>query len=179
MSINLEQLATANKAAVESLQAVANVALASAERIATLNLSTARAAIEDSASGAKAVLAAKNAKEAVDIQSSLAQPALEKAVGYSRSIYEIATQGQGELTKLMEAQFAGFQKSLAEAVQQSARSLPQGTVGGFGGIQSAVDNMNSSFSRMNEMSRQFAELAQANFSAVTQAAEAMTKGVRK
>lgn len=74
MSINPEQFAAANKAAVDSLLAVANTALASAERIATLNLETARSVLEDSAASAKAMMAAKDVKEAVAIQASLAQP---------------------------------------------------------------------------------------------------------
>ena len=43
MSINTEQFTAANKATVDSLLSVANTALASAERIAALNLNTARA----------------------------------------------------------------------------------------------------------------------------------------
>ncbi|HET6718808.1 MAG TPA: phasin family protein, partial [Rhodocyclaceae bacterium] len=42
-----EQFAAANKVAVDSLLTVANTALASAERIAALNLNTARSIIED------------------------------------------------------------------------------------------------------------------------------------
>ena len=40
-----EQFASANKATVDSLLSLANTALASAERIAALNLNTARAAV--------------------------------------------------------------------------------------------------------------------------------------
>ncbi|MDQ5882299.1 MAG: hypothetical protein QG616_2131, partial [Pseudomonadota bacterium] len=40
-----EQFASANKAAVESLLTVANTSLATAERLAALNLNTARALI--------------------------------------------------------------------------------------------------------------------------------------
>ncbi|MDO8655872.1 MAG: TIGR01841 family phasin, partial [Nanoarchaeota archaeon] len=37
----------------------------------------------------------------VSLQSTLAQPAVEKAVAYSRSIYEIATQTQEEVSKIV------------------------------------------------------------------------------
>ena len=42
-----EQFAAANKASVEAMLTLANTALASAERIAALNLNTARAALEN------------------------------------------------------------------------------------------------------------------------------------
>ncbi|MBS1131823.1 MAG: Phasin, partial [Proteobacteria bacterium] len=82
-----EQFASANKATVDSLLSVANAALASAERIAALNLNTARSVLEDSVSGTKALLGAKDVQEAISIQASLAQPNVEKAVAYSRSVY--------------------------------------------------------------------------------------------
>ena len=90
MSVNFEQFTSANKATVDSLLAVANTALASAERIAALNLNTARSVMEDSVSGAKALMGAKDVQEALSIQASLAQPNVEKAVAYSRSVYEIS-----------------------------------------------------------------------------------------
>ena len=74
MSLNTEQFAAANKATVDSLLAVANTALASAERIAALNLNTARAALEDTASGVQSVMGAKDPQAALAAQSSLAQP---------------------------------------------------------------------------------------------------------
>ena len=89
MSVTPEQFVAANKATVDSLLAVANTALSTAERIASLNLSTARATIEDAAAGAKSVLTAKDPQAAVAAQAALAQPAVEKAVAYSRSVYEI------------------------------------------------------------------------------------------
>ena len=62
-----EQLAAANKATVDSLLSVANTALASAERIAALNLNTARSVLEDSVSGAKALMSAKDPQEALSL----------------------------------------------------------------------------------------------------------------
>ena len=100
-----EQFASANKATVDSLLSLANTALASTERIAALNLNTARSLVEDSVSGAKAMMGAKDVQEALSIQASLTQPNVEKAVAYSRSVYEISAQIQEELSKMVEGQF--------------------------------------------------------------------------
>jgi len=51
-----EQFAAANKASVDAMLTLANTALASAERIAALNLNTARSMLEDGMNNAKAVL---------------------------------------------------------------------------------------------------------------------------
>jgi phasin family protein len=49
------------------------------------------------------------------VQGALAQPALEKAVAYSRSVYEIATQTQEELSKVFEAQYSEASKNVSAA----------------------------------------------------------------
>jgi phasin family protein len=107
-----EQFAAANKASVDAMLTLANTALASAERIAALNLNTARSMLEDGVSNAKAMLGAKNAQELFSVQASLAQPNLEKAVAYTRSVYEISAQSKEEISKLLEAQFSDFQKQV-------------------------------------------------------------------
>lgn len=175
MSINAEQFVAANKAAVDSLLAVANTALASAERIASLNLSTARAALEDTAAGAKALATAKDAKEAAAVQASLAQPAIEKAVSYTQSMVEITKQTQDELAKMVETQFSGFQKSVASLLEQASKAAPAGSEGAFAAIQSAIAAANSAFGNMNAAAKQFAETAQANVVTATKATTAAAK----
>lgn len=167
MSLNTEQFTTANKATVDSLLAVANTALASAERIAALNLDTARAALEDTVSGVQTVMAAKDPQAAIAAQSSLAQPAIEKAVAYSRTVYEITTQTQQELAKMVEAQFGGLQKSMAGMMEMAAKSAPAGSEGAITAVQSAIAAANSAFGNMNGIAKQFADAAQANIAAMT------------
>ncbi|HQU79121.1 MAG TPA: phasin family protein [Azonexus sp.] len=167
MSIKPEQFAAANKATVDSLLSVANTALASAERIAALNLNAARSALEDTASGVKSVLSAKDPQEALAVQSSLAKPAVEKAVAYSRSVYEITAQTQQDLAKMVEAQFGDFQKSIAGMVELATKSAPAGSESAIAAIQNAIAAANSAFGNMNSVAKQFADAAQANMTAVT------------
>ena len=162
-----EQFAAANKAAVESLLTLANTALASAERVAALNLNTARSVMEDSVSGAKALMGAKDVQELVSLQTSLAQPVVEKAVAYSRSIYEIASQTQEEVSKLFEAQVAVANKTFAAALDKAAKSAPAGSEGAVAAIQNAIAAANSAFGNMNAVTKQFTDAAQANIAAMT------------
>jgi phasin family protein len=176
MSINPEQFAAANKAAVDSLLSVANTALASAERIASLNLETARSVLEDSVSGAKALLGAKDPKEALTIQASLAQPSVEKAVAYSKSVYEISTETQEELAKVVEAQFGDFQKTISGLLEKAAKSAPAGSDVAVAAVQSAIAAANSAFDNFRKTAKQVSDLAQSNVAAAT---SATTKAVKK
>ena len=175
MNAHTEKFAAANKATVDSLLSVANTALASAERITALNLETARAALEDSATGVKAVLAAKDPKEALAAQSALAQPAVEKAVAYARSVYEISTETQQEFTKMVQAQFGDFQKTMTDLIGQASKSAPVGSEGPMAAIQQAINAATSAFGNMNTMAKQFAESAQANVASATEAVTATAK----
>lgn len=168
MPINTDQFVAANKAAVDSLLAVANTALASAERITALNLNAARGALENTASSAQAVLAAKDPQEALKLQSSLLKPSIADTVDYSRSVYEISLQTQQELTKLFAAQFTDFQKTFATLFAQAAKVTPAGYEDTLG-IQNTIAAVTSAFGNFNIIGKQFADAAQANFAALTKA----------
>ena len=176
MSINTEQFAAANKAAVDSLLSVANTALASAERIATLNLEATRSAIEESASNAKALMGAKDVQEALKIQAELAKPNVDKAVAYSKSVYEISTETQEQFTKMVEAQFGDFQKTIAGMLDQATKSAPAGSETAVAAVKSAFAAANSAFENMRKSAQQMTEMAQTNMAAAT---SATTKAAKK
>jgi phasin family protein len=164
-----EQFASANKANVEAMLTLANTAFASAERLAALNLNTARAVLEDGVNNAKALLGAKDLQEVISLQATLAQPAVEKAVAYSRSVYEISAQTQEEFSKLVEAQFAEVNKNVASTLDKAAKSAPAGSDVAVAAVKSAIAAANSAYDTMSKAAKQVAEIAEANVAAATNA----------
>ncbi|MCB1940096.1 MAG: phasin family protein [Rhodocyclaceae bacterium] len=164
-----EQFAATNKANIENALTLANAAFASVERLAALNLNTARSALEDGVANTKALLSVKDVQEFVTVQSALAQPAVEKLVAYSRSVYEIATQSQEEVSKLVEAQIAEMNKGVAAALDQAAKSAPAGSDVAVAAVKSAIAAANSAYDSMNKAAKQVAEIAEANVAAATNA----------
>jgi phasin family protein len=164
-----EQLAGANKANVETLLTVANTAFASAERLAALNLNTARTLLEESVNNAKSLLAAKDVQELVSMQAALAQPAFEKAVAYSRSIYEIATQTQDEFSKILDSQYVEINKNVTSALDKAVKNAPAGSDVAVAAVKSAIAAANSAYETMNKAAKQVAEMAEANVAAATSA----------
>ena len=169
MTTTPEQIVAANKANVETLLALANTAFASAERIAALNLNTARAVLEDSVASAKALMAAKDVQELLALQTSLAQPVVEKAVAYSRSVYEIASQTQEEVSKMFETQVAEANKTFAAALGKAAKSAPAGSDVAVAAVKSAIAAANSAYDSVTKAAKQVAEIAEANVAAATNA----------
>jgi phasin family protein len=164
-----ENFAATNKANVETLLTLANTAFASAERIAALNLNTARTLLEDTVASAKALLSVKDVQELMNVQASLAQPSVEKAVAYSRSIYEIATQTQEELNKVFEAQFAEINKNVTTALDKAVKNAPAGSDVAVAAVKSAIAAANSAYDSMTKAAKQVAEIAEANVAAATNA----------
>lgn len=164
-----EEFAAANKANIENLLTVANSAFANVERLSALNLNTARTLLEESLANTKAMLAAKDAQELISLQSALVQPLVEKAVAYNRSVYEIASQGQEEVSKLFEAQISELNKNLAAALDKAAKSAPAGSDVAVAAVKSAIAAANSAYDSVNKAAKQVAEIAEANVAAATSA----------
>jgi phasin family protein len=174
-----EQFAAANKASVDALLSLANTALASAERIAALNLNTARSMLEDGMANAKAVLGAKDPQEAMTLSVAQAQPAVEQVVAYNRSLYEISAQSKEEVAKVLEGQFSDYQKQVANLLDQATKNAPAGSDVAVAAVKSALTAASSAFDNMKNVVKQAAEIAEANIAtaseATVKAATAATK----
>ncbi|HMW78573.1 MAG TPA: phasin family protein, partial [Rhodocyclaceae bacterium] len=84
MSVKPQELA---QSSIDSAVLLANTTLDSVERLAALNLNAARSLVETSFANVNALLGAKDVQSLVALQQSLAVPALEKGLDYSRSVY--------------------------------------------------------------------------------------------
>lgn len=164
-----EQFAAANKANIETVMGLANSAFAGAERLAALNLNVARTLLEDTVANAKVLMGAKDVQQLTTLQASLAQPTIEKMVGYSRSVYEIATQTQEEVSKALESRFAELNSVVGSALDNAVKSAPAGSDVAVAAVKSALAAANSAYDSMTKAARQVAELAEANVSAATDA----------
>ena len=164
-----ENLSTANKAAVENFLSLTNAAFANTERLAALNLNFARSFLEDGVASAKALLSAKDAQQFFALQKTLTQPAVDKLLSYSRSVYAIATDAKGEVSKLVEEQFAEVSKNVSDALDKAAKSAPAGSDGAIAAVRSAITVANSAFDNISKASKQVVEIAEANFATATSA----------
>lgn len=164
-----ENLATANKAAVEAFITLTNTAFASTERFAALNLNAGRSFLEDGIANAKALLGAKDPQQLFALQSTLTQPAVEKFVSYSRNAYEITTQTQEEVSKVFEAQFAEVKENITSVLEKAAKNAPAGSEAAVAAVKSAFAAANSAYDNISKASKQVVEIAEANLASATSA----------
>src|SRR5690606_11551668 len=96
-----------------------------------LNLKTAKEALDESLRSAKALTEVRNVQDLVALQSNVAQPNIDKALAYSRELYEVASQAQGEISKLVEAQIAQLNEEMLAALDKAAKAAPAGSEPAF------------------------------------------------
>jgi len=174
-----EQFAAANKANLETLFGLTNKAFEGVEKLVELNLQVAKAALGEAADNAKALLAVKDAQELLALQAALLQPSAEKAAAYSRHLYDIAAATSSEVTKTAEAQFADVQKKFMGAVDGAVKNAPAGTESAVALVKSAITAANNAYESVHKAAKQAADMAEANFTAVTDTAVKASKASSK
>lgn len=174
-----EQFAAANKANLETLFGLTNKAFEGVEKLVELNLQVAKAAIGEASDNAKALMAVKDAQELLALQAAMLQPSAEKAAAYSRHLYDIATATGAEVTKTAEAQFADAQKKFMGVVDGAVKNAPAGTESAVALVKSAITAANNAYESVHKAAKQAADMAEANFAAVTDTAVKATKANAK
>lgn len=164
-----EQIVAANKASIEALVDIANNAFASAEKLNALSLDLARGLVEDSLAGARGLLGVKDVQDLIALQGSLGKPVLEKVVTYNRSVYDIASENQAQVARLIEAQMAELNKAFGGFIDKAAESAPAGSDVAFAAMKSALAAANSAYDSVSKVARQVTEMAEANVNAATDA----------
>src|SRR4029077_13635688 len=136
----------------------------------------AKTAMAEAAQTTQAALSVKDAQELMALQSSLLQPAAEKAAAYSRYVYEIAASTSAEVSRVAEAQSAEAKAKFMAIVDTAVKNAPAGTENGVALIKSAVAAANNAIETAQKAAKQAAEVAEANFTAMSSTAVRATKG---
>jgi phasin family protein len=174
--ITVEQIVNTQKSSVDTLFGLTGKAFEGIEKLIELNLSAAKTAMAEAAQTTQAALSVKDAQELMALQSSLLQPAAEKAAAYSRYVYEIAASTGAEVSRVAEAQSAEAQAKFMAIVDTAVKNAPAGTENGVALIKSAVAAATNAIETAQKAAKQAAEVAEANFNAISTTAVRATKG---
>ena len=168
--MTVEQIVNVQKSNVETLFGLTGTAFEGIEKLVELNLQVAKSAIADAAANTKAALSVKDAQELLALQSSLLQPAAEKAAAYSRYVYEIAATTGAEVTRVAEATTSEAQAKFMSIVDTAVKNAPAGTENAVALVKSAVSAANNAYESVHKAAKQAADVAEANFTAMTNSA---------
>lgn len=176
MKNTAEQFAATNKANLQALQGFTTQAFSGLEKLVELNLAASKAMMEESFSHTEAVLAAKDPKELLALQSGLLKPMADKSAAYAQHVQAILTGSTADFTKAVEAKTAEAQKAFTGALDNLTKNAPAGSETAVAAFKSALTAGQNALETAQAQAKKAVETAQTTFTAAaTQAADAVKK----
>ena len=175
MYVTPEQIQAVSKAGSESLLAVASAQFSALEKLANINAAAVKQMFEDPISQTRALFGAKDVQEVVGLQNSLATPAVERALAYSKNLYEVATLANAQLSKVAEKQIADWNDNVTSTLDKLAKNAPAGSDVAFGAMKSALAAANTAYDSFSKVTKQATEMADANISAARETAQGLAR----
>jgi len=163
------QFAELQKGQMDAAVALSQTFFDAAERLMELNLAAAKATLEESVEKSQALLSAKDVQELMALSSGNAQPTLDKAVSYSRTVYGIANGANAEVSRIIEAQIAESNKKVAQLIDFAAKNAPAGSEPAVTAFKTAVAAVNTAYDTFSKAAKQAVEMAESNVVAATSA----------
>ncbi|MBC7945064.1 MAG: phasin family protein [Burkholderiales bacterium] len=160
-----EQLSAVNQANVDTALRYASIILGSAERMIAIQVEAAKTAFATGAQNAKALSSVKDVQELDSLRANLVKPSVEQASEYARSIYNVATSTQAELSKLVEEQAAEFNRQMVQAIDSVEKTSPAASVA-VAAVKSAITAANTAYENLSKTAKQFQESAEATMNSV-------------
>jgi phasin family protein len=148
--------------ALESAARATRISLDSAERAITVQLEYAKGTLEQATLNARAVSGAKDVNELLTLRSRIAENALENVIGYSRSLYDVASEAQAEYSKLAEERMSAFQQAVTAGVEQVAGAAPGGNDVAIAAMKSQLAATTAAFDTFTKAARNLASYADAS-----------------
>ena len=179
MSSVPQQLLDSQKAAVTNIAAAQDALFSGFEKLVDLNLKVIKATLGEAAETSQQATELKDPQEAVAFVTSLAQPSAEKAVAYTKNVYEIVSEVSNELLKLSESQVAQAQKNMAESIDQLAKNAPTGSESAVALLKSTLASANNAYDSINKAAKQAVEVAESNLAAAASATVKATEQATK
>lgn len=163
-NVNLSEV---GRATAETAARATRITLDSAERTIAVQLEYAKGALAQAAINAKAVSQVKDVQALLALPNRLAETAIENMMGYSRSLYEIASDAQAEYSRLAEERMARFQQAVTESVDQAAKAAPAGGDVAVAAMKSQLAATTAAFDSFTKAAKHFASFADAGVKAAS------------
>ncbi|RZT08925.1 phasin family protein [Duganella sp. CF402] len=164
-----EQFSNATKANFEAQFAIfstlTNKAFEGVEKFVDLNLTAAKASLEESSSATKQLLAAKDPQEFFSLAAAQAQPSAEKTIAYGRHLATIASSTGAEFSKAAETQIAETNRKVISLVEEVSKNAPAGSENAVALFKSAIGNASAGYEQFTKTAKQAVESLETNLNA--------------
>ena len=171
-----EQFAAFNQANVSNAIKLASLSIENAEKLVQLNINAAKLAIAQAVEGAQAAASAKDVQELLALRAKLAEVGMQSATGYSRTLYELSSEAQAEMSALAEEAWKTYTKGVASWVEKASQSAPAGSDAAVNALKSTFAASTAAFDQFQKATRQVVDLADASVRAAAASATKTSNG---
>lgn len=179
MSQAQQQIADLATEQIETVLRFARLSLDSSERLFKVQVEATRTALEENVKNARALAAVKDAQEAVALRQKLIESSVEQASSFSRSVFEIASQAQNELSKLYEERAIAFNKEVVANLDRFVKAAPAGADVAVAAVKSGVQATATAVDSLTKAAQQVAQFTDASVKAATTATADAVKSAAK
>ncbi len=175
MYVTSEQIQAAGKASIDSFLSLYTAQFTAIEKLANLNANAVKSAFEDSVANARSLTGAKDVQAFIGLQSTFAQPTFEKAIDFSKSVYEVATEANAEFAKMNERRVSEMNENFVSLLDRAAKNAPVGSDVAVTAVKQMMAAANSAYDNFNKVAKQASEIAEANVAAATETVRGLAK----
>jgi phasin family protein len=160
----LNRFVDLQKSQFDAINAIALALVNATESVTNLNLAAARTLMEQSYQNTEVLLEQPQPQQAFAMVGAAVQPAADKLVNYSRSLYGIALGTHAELSKIVETKVDESNELMTELFEAALPTAPVGTEGALALFQGALAASKPVWEAVSQSARRATELAATNVS---------------
>ena len=164
------QLTELQKSQLDAFYALSNVAFNAVQKLVDLNLAAVKAAMDESAATTQTLLGVKDAQDMVAVGGTIAQPPVQKIVGYGSNLYSIMSAAGSEARRVVEDQIAEGNTKAAQLVEFAARNAPAGSEPILSLFKNTVAAYKTAYDTFSKAAKQAFDAAESNMANATQTA---------
>jgi phasin family protein len=143
--------------ALDASTAAATKTLEGFQKLAALNMQTARTALEQSTEQIEALLKARDAKTLSDLVTGMARLSPEQFSAYARAVYAISSETGGDVAAMVQKQIVDSNSKLAAAVESLAGGMTGGAPNASDFIAQSMKAAQSAYDQMQAAAQQFTQ----------------------
>ncbi|MFK7966710.1 MAG: phasin family protein [Burkholderiaceae bacterium] len=155
--------------AVKASNALAAKSIEGIQKLADLNMKTAKAGMEQSAEQVKALMGAKDVKAMTETLSGLSQPNADHVTAYVKDAYAITSETSQEVVSMVEGQVDEGNKQLFAAIDAMAKNAPAGSETAISFMKQSLTAARAAYEQANKAGKQAAELVENTMAPATKA----------
>jgi phasin family protein len=157
--LNFEQIAANQKSATTKLFALSNSLFEGAQALVQLNLQVAKTTLQEAQASSSAALAAKDPKDLVELLTTLAKAAPEKATAYLQHVQTIATASGTEVRGFAESAASTAKAEFATLVEAAVKNAPAGSENAVALMKSMATSATTAFETAQASAKEATEKA--------------------